>query len=114
MLIGRIRILVSEVTKRKHRIFAITAMLVREAAIKFTLNIAVLLIALLTFASITLAAAPANEWWNSNYSLRKKITLSAGSSTVPGGYSVSVTFDHASLVSGGKSLASGDDIRIAF
>ena len=89
-------------------------MSIRDLAAELTVSIAVLLISLLTFASTAQAAAPANEWWDSNYSLREKITLSAGSSTVPSGYSVSVTFDHASLVSSGKSQASGDDIRIAF
>ncbi len=55
-------------------------------------------------------------WWNSSsYAYRKKITVSAESESVPSGYSVSVTFDHAALVNAvpsPKSLASGDDIRI--
>ncbi|KPJ58208.1 MAG: hypothetical protein AMJ46_14510, partial [Latescibacteria bacterium DG_63] len=55
-------------------------------------------------------------WWDSSYAYRKKITVSAGSESVPSGYSASVTFDHAALVNAvpsSKSLASGDDIRIA-
>jgi len=114
LLIGRNRILVSEVTERKHRIFAVTAMLVRKAAIKFSLNIAVLLIALLTFVSVTQADAPSAEWWDGNYSYREKISVTAGSTNVPTEYSVRIEFDHAALVAAGKSLSSGDDIRIVY
>jgi len=53
-------------------------------------------------------------WWNSSYLYRKKITVTAGSSEVPSGYSVSVSLDHAALVGAGKSLASGDDVRVAY
>ena len=42
----------------------------------------------------------------------KKLTITAGSDDIPAGYSVSVTLDHAALVSAGKSLASGDDLRV--
>ena len=35
-------------------------------------------------------------------------------SAAPSGYSVALTFDHASLVLAGKSLGSGDDVRVAF
>lgn len=89
-------------------------MLVRKAAIKFTLNIAVLLIAFLTFASIAQAAAPANEWWDSNYQYRYKVSVTAGTTNVPTDYSVRIEFDHAALVTAVKSLSSGDDIRIAY
>jgi hypothetical protein len=51
--------------------------------------------------------------WDANYAYRKKMTITAGSADIPSGYSVSVTFDHAALVSAGKSLASGDDLRVA-
>ncbi|MHA1938714.1 MAG: DUF2341 domain-containing protein, partial [Candidatus Thorarchaeota archaeon] len=103
----------SEVTKKKSGIYTVTAMLFRKAAIKFTLNIAVLLIALLTFASIAQAAAPANEWWDSNYQYQYKVSVTAGSTNIPTDYSVRIEFDHAALVATGKSLSSGDDIRIA-
>jgi hypothetical protein len=51
--------------------------------------------------------------WNANYAYRKKMTITAGSDDIPADYSVSVTLDHAALVSAGKSLASGDDLRVA-
>jgi hypothetical protein len=105
---------VSEVTKKKSRISAVTAMLVRKAAIKFILNIAVLLIALLTFTSIAQAAAPANEWWDSNYQHRKKITITTGATGMPIGYSVSFTEDTASLITSSKLRSDGNDWRIAY
>jgi hypothetical protein len=57
---------------------------------------------------------PQNEWWNTNYKYCRQIIVLAGSSNVPSGYSVSITFNHASLVSSGKSLANGNDIRIVY
>ena len=50
--------------------------------------------------------------WDANYDYRKKIAITAGSADIPSGYSVSVTLDHAALVSDGKSLANGDDLRV--
>ncbi|MEM3630752.1 MAG: hypothetical protein QXY18_05000, partial [Nitrososphaerota archaeon] len=47
-------------------------------------------------------------------SFRKQITIRAGSEPIPSGYSVSLTFDHASLVSSSKSLPTGSDIRIFY
>ncbi|HEX9892743.1 MAG TPA: DUF2341 domain-containing protein, partial [Gemmatimonadales bacterium] len=53
-------------------------------------------------------------WWDCNYQFRQQVTVTAGSAAVPIDYSVRVTFNHAALVSGGKSLASGNDIRVVF
>ncbi|HEX9894488.1 MAG TPA: LamG-like jellyroll fold domain-containing protein, partial [Gemmatimonadales bacterium] len=53
-------------------------------------------------------------WWDCNYQYRQQLTVTAGSAAVPSGYSVQVSFNHAALVSGGKSLASGNDIRVVF
>jgi hypothetical protein len=50
--------------------------------------------------------------WDANYGYRKKIAITAGSADIPADYSVSMTLDHAALVSAGKSLASGDDLRV--
>ncbi|MEM2495204.1 MAG: hypothetical protein QXQ27_07755, partial [Nitrososphaerota archaeon] len=47
-------------------------------------------------------------------SFRKQITIKAGSEPIPSGYSVSLTFDHASLVSSSKSLPTGSDVRIFY
>jgi hypothetical protein len=53
--------------------------------------------------------------WNTDYSYHKKLTITNNSSgALPVGYSVSYTFNHAALVSAGKSLANGADIRIVY
>ncbi|MFQ5922424.1 MAG: hypothetical protein ACE5M4_06235, partial [Anaerolineales bacterium] len=56
----------------------------------------------------------ASSWWNTAYDFKQNVTVTAGSAAVPTAYTVSVTFDHAALVSAGKSQADGDDIRITF
>jgi hypothetical protein len=48
------------------------------------------------------------------YPYRQKITLDAGPSAFPVGYTVSAILDHASLVSSGKSRADGGDVRIVY
>ena len=53
------------------------------------------------------------DWWDTNYSNRQQITVTAGSAAVPSGYNVSVAFDHAALTTA-KSLASGDDVRVVY
>ena len=55
----------------------------------------------------------AQSWWDTNYTTRKQLTVSAGSSSIPADYPVRLEFDHASLTPA-QSLASGDDIRIAY
>lgn len=60
------------------------------------------------------AGAATGTWWSYFYSHRMKVTVSAGSSPVLAGYTVSLTFDHATLVTASKSLASGDDVRVAY
>ncbi|UCD92091.1 MAG: DUF2341 domain-containing protein, partial [Methanobacteriota archaeon] len=42
------------------------------------------------------------------------ITITAGSSSLPPGYTVSIDLDHASLVAAGKSQADGDDVRMFY
>ena len=59
-------------------------------------------------------AAPVGEWWDPSYRFRQEVTVTTSTSAVPVDYSVSVTIDHAALVLAGKSLASGDDIRVAY
>ncbi|MHA2156422.1 MAG: DUF2341 domain-containing protein [Candidatus Hodarchaeales archaeon] len=44
----------------------------------------------------------------------KQIPITTGSSSLPSGYSISVTFNHADLVSSGKSRIDGNDIRIKY
>ncbi len=46
--------------------------------------------------------------------LRRQLTVSTGSAAAPSGYSVAVQFDHASLVTGGKALPGGNDVRVAY
>lgn len=51
-------------------------------------------------------------WWDSNYNYRKKITITDNAAGLPSGYSVNLTIDTKTLVSNGKMLASGNDLRI--
>ncbi|MFX0186078.1 MAG: DUF2341 domain-containing protein, partial [Candidatus Hodarchaeota archaeon] len=58
---------------------------------------------------ITINHSMVGEW-----QYRKKITITSGSTAIPTGYSASLTFDHATLVSTGKSKVDGDDIRVLY
>lgn len=59
-------------------------------------------------------AAPTN-WWDLNYGYRKQISVvNDAVSTLSSGYSVCLTIDTALLVSEGKMLSSGNDLRIAY
>jgi hypothetical protein len=51
-------------------------------------------------------------WWDNSWGFRQVIEVSAGTGAPPSGYSVSLTIDHAALVSAGKAKANGDDIRV--
>ena len=54
------------------------------------------------------------SWWD-DYMYKKQITVTnEDTTTLVKNYSINFTFDHASLVSEGKSLENGSDIRIAF
>jgi len=53
-------------------------------------------------------------WLPNSYAYRQPLTVTAGTPGAPSGYSVSVAFDHASLVSAGKSQASGNDVRVFY
>ncbi|MEE9173768.1 MAG: hypothetical protein V3U30_02190, partial [Thermoplasmata archaeon] len=57
---------------------------------------------------------PPSGWWDSNYTLRQRINISAGSSSIPSSYPVKLTFNHAQLVTDSKSQADGDDIRVVY
>src|SRR5271154_2421812 len=57
-------------------------------------------------------AGNAALWWNTSWGYRRPIDVTAGSNGTPAGYSVPVTFDHALMVADGRSLISGDDVRI--
>ena len=51
-------------------------------------------------------------WWSCAYPYRHQIVVTAPTAVaVPAGYSVAVALDHGVMVSGGSSLASGDDLR---
>jgi hypothetical protein len=62
------------------------------------------------------AAAPAEEWWDAAYQYRVaiKVTNNSADDELPIGYSVWLTFEHATLVSDSKSLQSGDDVRVVY
>jgi type II secretory pathway pseudopilin PulG len=48
-----------------------------------------------------------------DFAYRRRITITA-TAAVPAGYAVAVVFDHAAMVAAGKSLASGDDVRLRY
>jgi hypothetical protein len=50
-------------------------------------------------------------WWNAAYDWRRVVDVTAGAS-IAAGYSLSVTFDHAALVSAGKAMSNGNDLRV--
>jgi hypothetical protein len=52
--------------------------------------------------------------FSADYAYRRRITVTAGTVAVPAGYSASVVFNHLALVVAGRSLASGDDVRILY
>jgi hypothetical protein len=58
--------------------------------------------------------APRN-WWNLDYDYRRQISIINNvASTLASGYSVCLIVNTASLVSGGKMLPSGNDLRIVY
>jgi hypothetical protein len=61
-------------------------------------------------AAITVELPPLAEGWL----YRRPITITADTSAADEHYSVPVMFDHEALVAAGKSLASGDDVRIGY
>jgi hypothetical protein len=55
------------------------------------------------------------NWWDTDYVYRRRVTImNNASSTLIMNYSVSVTLDTASLVSSGKLMPSGHDLRVAY
>ncbi|HKQ84480.1 MAG TPA: DUF2341 domain-containing protein, partial [Steroidobacteraceae bacterium] len=74
-----------------------------------------LCVLLVASVGVSHAAAPAGSWWNTSYPFRYKISIGAGPSALASSYSVSITtFDHADAVTVGRSLASGNDVRIVY
>ncbi len=54
-------------------------------------------------------------WWDQRWFYRKQISITNRSSSVlPDTYEIKLIFDHQKLVAEGKSLASGDDVRIVY
>lgn len=46
------------------------------------------------------------------HTYRRRIAIAADAADVPAGYSVQIVIDHAALVAAGRSLASGEDVKI--
>ena len=59
------------------------------------------------------AIAPPGQWWNTSYPQRIRVSVTTTTSVVTG-YSAAIVLNHASLVTAGKSLASGDDVRVVY
>lgn len=73
-----------------------------------------LVLELAVFLWLSLGHTYSQGWWNSNWQYRKQTTVTAGSIAIPVGYSVPIQFDHAALVTAGKSLSSGNDVRLVY
>ncbi|MFW9970014.1 MAG: DUF2341 domain-containing protein [Candidatus Odinarchaeota archaeon] len=54
------------------------------------------------------------DWYNADWQYRKVINITTGATAVPSNYSISLTFDHATLVNLGKSRADGNDIKVVY
>lgn len=54
------------------------------------------------------------SWWNEDYAVRRRLTVTNNSTdtTLVSGYSVAFDFDHYDQVQQGDALASGDDVRV--
>lgn len=78
-------------------------------SVTFTID----LVSTLTIHTVDNKETP--NWCDPAYYYRRQLTITNNSTqTAPAGLSVSYSFDHASLVSAGKSLTSGDDVRIFY
>jgi hypothetical protein len=67
-----------------------------------------------SFAENSVPAEGLN-WWDTNYAYRRRVTVvNNATSTLGMNYSVSVTIDTASLISSGKLMPSGNDLRIVY
>jgi hypothetical protein len=60
-------------------------------------------------ATVTVVLPPLAQGWQH----RRQLTITTDASAAPAGYSIAVTLDHQALVAAGKSLASGNDLRVA-
>ena len=58
---------------------------------------------------------PSLSWWNTDYAYRKGVTITNNAlSVLSANYTLYVTLDTASLISSGKLMANGNDLRIAY
>ena len=73
--------------------------------------VALIFLATLVTGTQTPASAAAPSWWDSAYSQRLGVKIVAADA-LASGYSIGVTLDHAALVAAGRSLASGNDVRV--
>jgi len=65
--------------------------------------------------SATVSVVAPKNWWNADYDYRMQITIVNNvASTLGSGYSVCLTLNTSSLVSSGKMLSSGNDLRIVY
>jgi hypothetical protein len=64
--------------------------------------------------TFTTASCFSRWWWDGVYRYRQRVTVTTGSAAVTSGYSVQLNLNHAQLVQQGKSLTSGDDLRLLY
>jgi hypothetical protein len=96
-----------------HRIEVATSRHALQRALPIIVLCAVLL-SIMTRLSPALAADPVGLWDQRFPEQLGLVVTNPGSSSLPAGYTISFELNHAALVTGGRSLANGADVRIAY
>jgi MSHA biogenesis protein MshQ len=60
------------------------------------------------------ARAAQSQWWDTNYAYRQQIDVASGTAALVAGYSISYSFNHTAEVTAGRSLATGNDVRVVY
>ena len=76
------------------------------------LSVAVVAGVACTRSTLDLTRGNGNGWWDAAWTYRQPVDLVAGAAVVPSGYSIALTFDHATLVAAGHAAADGHDLRV--
>jgi cysteine-rich repeat protein len=58
------------------------------------------------------STGPIADWWSADASMRQGIAITAPANGLAAAYPLSITFDHATQVAAGRSLANGDDVFV--
>ncbi len=70
--------------------------------------------AAISISLVMIESSSGAEWWDSDFNRRKQITIDVENQALTAGEWTDFLFDHKHLVSEGKSLSEGEDIRIIY